>query len=215
MQAVDLSQQQKAALKLTWDKIKAVTGELTQQYGQVLSQLQQEHVQQAQQNRELTQQIQQLPALQATQSAACRWQAQRQQQQEQEQGRESISNRLRELSAGHQQQQQQDNCQQQLQPLQQLHDTWRHEAGSREALAQPLVAQLAEELRQEQHLRQQAWQLPLQQQQQVCNSSTTAARLIPGPAWAGRVASRPNPATAVGSLCVHPVAVIALGMQLQ
>jgi len=194
MQALGLSRQQKAALKSTWDKMKVATGELTQQYGQVLSQLQQEHVQQAQQNREFMQQIQQLPALQATQSAAHKWQWQRQQRP----GRQSITSGLRELSAA--QHQQQDNHQQQLQPLQQLHDAWQHEAGSQEALTQPIMAQLAAELQQEQHLR--------QQQQHDWDSSTTAAPHIPGPAWAGGVTSRPNAAGYDGPL--DPPAAAAL-----
>jgi len=171
-----MSSEQKAAIKLVWDRVKVEVEQATQEYTRLQQKLQQHHLQQLLQNRCFVRDIQQLPSMQNTLLAAERLLQQQQQHQHQQQvlKQAQAAQQQHPQQLAQQQQQQQQAQQGDAEQLQQLLDFWQHDQGpgtgggslAFDAAGQQFLAELAAEFEAEQQREQQLHLELLQQQQQ-------------------------------------------------
>lgn len=134
-----LTAEQKAAIKLVWDRVKSDSQALTQQFERLQQQLQQVHVQELQTNRQFEQEVKVLPFINPvlpSVRARQKQQEQERQEQEREQQQQLLEQQLVALLPVYSMQEQQQQQPQQQSglcadlQLQALHDMWAQEAAA-------------------------------------------------------------------------------------
>jgi hypothetical protein len=150
LQGLGLTDKDKAALKLVWDRVKVKTQHLTQQYELLQSRMQELHMQQVVQNRDFEQSLQELPALLHAIQVAERSRQEDKQQQQQQQSQLPLQQLQQQRQCSTQQQPCPD-VQQHAGPASSVPDAVDMQAAA-EAVADQLISELKSQMAHNQQL---------------------------------------------------------------